>query len=328
MALEDDIQEIKRETTESHNLIIKTDNLVKNLSSELRKIQKKQERYERKYIFNSVVAYVIFVVVIFGGLYVAFDAKVGVVRREKEALEEQLQKTEAKAKELQKRLSIRGQQEKTAERFLRLKKDNRNLDALKVAESLDPNLISPLLERLVTREAEELRQQLGNESLQAGKVLYSRGQLKRSLRELNRALEVKPPAPLLAMVYHQRGVVLQKLNRIAQAAESFMAAANADPLSPGVDDALFMAAGALETSGDVPRALTVYARLLRDHEKSKYAAQARRRVARLTKSGPPVEPPIRPRPEESPESKRKPPPPKPEPPAPKPVDGGSQAQTD
>jgi hypothetical protein len=102
MPIEDDIQEVKKEVTKTHNLIIKTDNLVKNLSSEIRQIQKKQEKYERKYIFNSVVAYVIFVIIIFGGLYVAFDAKVGVVRREKEVLEEKLSKIETERDDLQK----------------------------------------------------------------------------------------------------------------------------------------------------------------------------------------------------------------------------------
>jgi flagellar biosynthesis chaperone FliJ len=116
MGFEDDIAEIKKEIVESHNLVIKTDNLIKNLSSEIRQIEKKQERYERKYIFNSVAAYVIFVVTIFGGMYVAFDAKVGVVRRENEELQKQLSKTKAETEEIQNKLALRSQQEKITER--------------------------------------------------------------------------------------------------------------------------------------------------------------------------------------------------------------------
>jgi tetratricopeptide (TPR) repeat protein len=282
MAVEDAIAEIKKEIIESHNLIIKTDNLVKNLSSEIRQVQKKQERYERKYIFNSVVAYVIFVVVIFGGLYVAFDAKVAVVRREKETLEESLAKAQSEVKELQGKLSFRSQQEKTTERFLQLKQENRPLDALKVVEALDSNRLSPVLARLVTRESEELRLKLANDALEAGKILYQKAHLNKSLRELNRALEVKPQGELLSKVYHQRAIVLLKLNRNAQAAESFLAAADADTESGSTDNLLFMAAGTMENSGDVPRALEVYERLLKNHPKSPYASQARRRIARLT----------------------------------------------
>ena len=148
MPIEDDIHEVKKEVTKTHNLIIKTDNLVKNLSSEIRQIQKKQEKYERKYIFNSVVAYVIFVIIIFGGLYVAFDAKVGVVRREKEVLEEKLSKTETERDDLQKKLSVRAQQERVTERFLRLKRQKQDFDALKEADRLDAKVLSPLLSNL------------------------------------------------------------------------------------------------------------------------------------------------------------------------------------
>jgi len=283
MAVEDAIAEIKKEIIESHNLIIKTDNLVKNLSAEIRQVQKKQEKYERKYIFNSVVAYVIFVVVIFGGLYVAFDAKVGVVRKEKETLEENFNKATSEIAELQKKLSIRAQQEKKTEQFLRLRQENRNLDALKVAESLDPKVLSPSMARLVTRESEELRRLLASQALDAGKVLYQKAHLNKALRELNRALEIKPQTEILAKVQHQRGIVLLKLNRNAKAAEAFLAAAAANPMSASTDNVLFMAAGALETSGDVPRALEVYERLLKDHAGSAYASQARRRVARLNR---------------------------------------------
>ncbi len=85
--------------------------MIKSLSAEIRQIQKKQETYERKYIFNSAVAYIVFVVIIFVGLYIAFDAKVGVVRREKEIEIENAKKARAEANELQSKLSSRSQQE-------------------------------------------------------------------------------------------------------------------------------------------------------------------------------------------------------------------------
>jgi len=323
MPIEDDILEVKKEVTKTHNLIIKTDNLVKNLSSEIRQIQKKQEKYERKYIFNSVVAYVIFVIIIFGGLYVAFDAKVGVVRREKEVLEEKLSKTEAERDDMQKKLSVRAQQERVTERFLRLKRQKQDYDALKEADRLDAKVLSPLLSELVRKEADDLRTRLAGVALQEGKSLLQKGHLMRALREFDRALKVRPPGPMLAQVHFQRGQALEKLNKIAKAAESFLAAAEADPESPIADSALFSAGQCLETSGDVPRALSIYERFLNDYGTSRHASQVRWRVTKLTRSGPggPVTPPApggtpggtgdeKPKPEDKPK--------------PKPAEGGSE----
>lgn len=286
MPVEDEIHEVKKEITKTHNLIIKTDNLVKNLSSEIRQIQKKQEKYERKYIFNSVVAYVIFVIIIFGGLYVAFEAKVGVVRREKEVLEEKLGKTESERDDLKKKLSIRAQQERVTERFLRLKRQKQDFDALKEADRLDAKVLSPLLSELVKKEADDLRSRMAGVALREGKSLLQKGHLMRAMREFDRALKVRPPGRMLAQVHYQRGQALQKLNKIAKAAEAFLAAAEADPDSPFADTALFQAGTCLETSGDVPRALSIYERFLNDYGTSRHASQVRWRVTKLTRSGP------------------------------------------
>jgi TolA-binding protein len=324
MPVEDDIHEVLKEITKTHNLIIKTDNLVKNLSSEIRQIQKKQEKYERKYIFNSVVAYVIFVIIIFGGLYVAFEAKVGVVRREKEVLEEKLGQTEAERDDLTKKLSIRAQQERVTERFLRLKRQKQDFDALKEADHLDAKVLSPLLSELVRKEADDLRSRMADVALQEGKSLLQKGHLARALREFDRAIKVRPPGPMLAQVYYQRGLALQKLNKIANAAEAFLAATEADPESSIADDALFQAGTSLETSGDVPRALSIYERFLNDYGTSRHASQVRFRVTKLTRSGPgpAVAPPA---PTGTPAGTEGP---KPEPsekpkPTPKPPEGGS-----
>jgi tetratricopeptide (TPR) repeat protein len=291
MAVEEDIQAIRKESIEAHNLIIKASNQLANLSGEIRQIQKRQESYERKYWINSVWSYVIFTALIFGGVYLAFEAKVGAANREKAELDRQLAKARGDAEELQAKLAVRAQQEKLAEDILRLKRDNQDEEALKLAESQDPNSLSPVLGRLVSREAEDLKEKIGRQALTAGGEWLQRGQLKHAQREFDRALAARPTRPeLLAELHGQRGQVLVKLNRTALAAADFLAAFEANPRGEGADNHLFSAAGLLETSGDVPRALEAYRRLLAELPHSRYGAQARRRLAALERSGAPVRP--------------------------------------
>jgi TolA-binding protein len=285
MSVEDDIQEIKKEIIQSHNLIIKTDNLVSNLSGELRQIQKKQESYERKYWINSIWAYIIIATLCFVGVYVGFEAKVDAERRVKARLEEDLTKSQAEVEDLQKKLAVRAQQEKAAEHLLRLKRDNRLDEALKVAQDLDTNRLSPVLGRLVTRETEDLRQFIGQQSLEAGKTLFGRGYLKRSEREFDKVIGIKPPNEILADAHYQRANLMLKLNKNAKAAEDFLMAVDTDPKASFAANSLFMAAGSLETSGDVPRALEAYQRLLKEFPDSRYISQARRRIMRLKPKG-------------------------------------------
>lgn len=282
MSLEEDIQEIKKETIQSHNLIIKTDNLVASLASEIRQIQKKQEGYERKYWINSVAAYVIIAALSFGGVYIGFDAKVGAIKSEKKQMEEQLSKTKSELATLQKKISTRAQQEKSVEHLLRLKREKRYDDALKVASDLDSNRMSPVLGRLVSREADEMKQWIGASALDEGKSLFEKGYLKRALREFNRALAVDPPPSVSGQAHYHRAQLLLKLNKTVKAADDFIASQKADPKASFADIALFQAGGSLESSGDVPRALDAYARLLKQYPSSRRASAARRRIARLT----------------------------------------------
>jgi tetratricopeptide (TPR) repeat protein len=301
--VEAEITQIKKEIIETHNLIIKTDNLVKNLSADIRNIQKMQERYERKYIFNSVVAYVIFVIIIFSGVYVAFDAKNGVIRREKEILQAKLDKVEKEAAELKKEYSSRVQQEKAAERFLRFKKDGKDLDALKIAEGIELNRLSAVQSELVGKEIEALRTKLAQVAYDASKALYNKAHLKRSLRELERALSYKPPVGILAPIHQHRGLVLSKLGKNAQAADAYLKAVAADPESSSVAYLLYMAGGLLEASGDVPQALSVYERILNEHPSASQASYARRRILRLSKPGSTVAPLPPPKPKPKPKPK-------------------------
>jgi tetratricopeptide (TPR) repeat protein len=219
-------------------------------------------------------------------LYVAFDAKVGVVRREKEVLEEKLGKTESERDDLKKKLSIRARQERVIKRFLRLKRNNQDFEALKEADRLDAKVLSPLFYELVKKEADDLRSRRAGLALREGKSLLQKGHLMRAMREFDRALKVRPPGQTLAQVHYYRGNTWQKLNKIAKAAEDFLAAAEADPDSSFADNALFQAGTCLETSGDVPRALSIYERFLNDYGSSRHASQVRRRVMKLTRSGP------------------------------------------
>ncbi|MCA9563394.1 MAG: hypothetical protein KC561_07890 [Myxococcales bacterium] len=82
-----DIEALHRELIEARNLAIKTDNLVKNLNADIKQIAKRQDAYQRRYLFNSAVAYVLFVVVIFTLMYLVFDTRVSSYESERTHLE-------------------------------------------------------------------------------------------------------------------------------------------------------------------------------------------------------------------------------------------------
>jgi tetratricopeptide (TPR) repeat protein len=72
--VEEEFREIKREIIESRGLIIKSSNLTSALSADVKSIARRQAGYERRITVNSATAYILFVVLIFGGIKLWLDA--------------------------------------------------------------------------------------------------------------------------------------------------------------------------------------------------------------------------------------------------------------
>src|SRR5881296_3449087 len=55
-----DLSTLRKELIEARNLVIKTDNLLKNLHAELKQMGRKQELFEKRHMMTSVAAYFLF----------------------------------------------------------------------------------------------------------------------------------------------------------------------------------------------------------------------------------------------------------------------------
>ena len=90
-----DISALRREVIEARNLVIKTDNLLKNLHAELKQMGRKHEEQEKRHWMTSVAAYIGFVVLAAAGAIAYANAEVHTARSDAQA-------NEARAAALQK----------------------------------------------------------------------------------------------------------------------------------------------------------------------------------------------------------------------------------
>src|SRR5690349_17578293 len=126
--VDDELAEIKREIIESRGLVIKTNNLTNALSADIKSIAKRQQTYERRFSWNSAVAYVIFVIVGFTALKFAWDARVDAVKSETEHLSADNERLRKDAREAQKRDEDRARAEAKAALFYDLLRQGKRVD--------------------------------------------------------------------------------------------------------------------------------------------------------------------------------------------------------
>jgi hypothetical protein len=71
----EELARLREEVVNTRNLTIKTDNHVTGLSAEVKSVSRALGQGERRNLLNSFVAYILFTVLIAGGLWLTFQAR-------------------------------------------------------------------------------------------------------------------------------------------------------------------------------------------------------------------------------------------------------------
>ena len=163
---------LRKEVIEARNLIIKTDNLLKNLHAELKQMGRKHEEQEKRHWMTSVTAYVAFAVLAGVGAIAYARAEVRTARDEAQSNESRaaaLQKDAEKIKSAD--LTRREASEKALRVYdlLGSEKEGPGLNqAMSQAMHLDRAQITSLEGRAIDDRAAGMKQKIADAALNAG----------------------------------------------------------------------------------------------------------------------------------------------------------------
>ncbi len=190
-----ELKEIKKEIIEARGLTIKSNNLANSLSAEVRSIAKRQAGYERHMAWNSIVAYVIFVVLIFIGVQLVYNQrKVDL----EEAVADATARAEAAEKELAALKKERGTQSKPQDEDLialyDLINDRDRQAAIDAFEALNQDHLSPLESKLLKDAISGFRGDLSMQHYARGLELMDDEKYAEAVEEFRTSLRFKEDA--------------------------------------------------------------------------------------------------------------------------------------
>jgi TolA-binding protein len=260
--VDEDIREVKKEIVEIRSLVIRTNNLTAALGADLKTVAKKQKTYERRMLWNSAVAYVLFVVLIFVGLKMAYD-----VRIDKD--EEQITKLQGEKAELKKKIEAAKPQVQTTQRdeaaisslyeFFRNENYEQvlaqwdRLRAEKTDEELTPN------ERTILRDlVAQAKTALSFEHLQVGLQALHEGRWPDAEAELRQALSLDRASPYITRVQFSLTEVLKAEGRCEEAINILQGLIETDLDRDMADDYHLSLADCHERMRQFDKALTLY----------------------------------------------------------------------
>jgi len=128
--VDDEVREIKKEIIESRGLVIKTNNLTNALSADIKSIARRQAGYERVLSFNSAAAYVLFAVLAFLGLHMAYQVRVSNERAAKHTVERRAKRLRDEVQQFRVQIDQRLEAEARAETLYKLIREGHRAEAI------------------------------------------------------------------------------------------------------------------------------------------------------------------------------------------------------
>jgi TolA-binding protein len=280
---DDEIREIKTEIIESRGLIIKTNNLTNSLAADIKSIAKRQAGYERRFNWNSAVAYVLFATLSFVGLKLWSDVRINEIESEKEDLAREVKELRRDLAEEIRRGELREQAEGKAAAYYGL---IRQKDYTKVVEGFEDIQKEPLskAEAEFFRDTEDrFRLELSVTAYQSGLNLLASGRYAEAATQFREAIRLKEEASHIPAVQYHLAKALRELGRAAEAQVLAKAVIEQNLDKDLQDDAAWLLSQCAEDQGNLDDARDAIKLLWRKWPRSALVPDALKRLADLNK---------------------------------------------
>lgn len=279
--VDEELREIKREIIESRGLVIKTNNLTNALSADIKSIAKRQQSYEKRLTWNSATAYVVFVVVVFAALKLAWDARIDQIKGETEQKQVDNERLRKELRDAQKRDEDRARAEARAAQFYELVRQGKRADLVDQWEQMKKEPLSKAEAAMFGDAAERARNELAGQLYQQGmdKVRVQRWQEAASAFE--ESIKYKEDAAIGPAVRLGLADAYRHLNRQKEAIPILSALAE-NPVDKEVhDDALYQLAWCQMDIQAWNDAKNTWRTLIRRFPESRYTAEGKLQLAQL-----------------------------------------------
>lgn len=281
--VDEEIREIKREIIESRGLVIKTSNLTNSLAADIKSIAKRQAGYERRFNWNSWVAYILFATLSFIGLYIATSARIGEFETTAQQLQERVDALQRELDEERQRAERRAHAEAQASQFYRLIRERRRAEAVEQYPEIRREQLSPAESAFFRDMIDRFQVDLSVQAYQNGLDLVRTGRYQEAAEVFQEAIRLDDDGTHIPAVRLELARALRHLGNDALAKQYAAEVAEQTVDRELQDDGLLLFAQCAESIGQIDEARAAMRTYLRRWPRSAYAVDVRRHLADLNR---------------------------------------------
>lgn len=281
--VDEEIREIKREIIESRGLLIKSSNLTNSLAADLKSIAKRQAGYERRFTWNSGVAYVLFAALSFLGLWAASGSRYDDLTTQVSSLEETTDELRRELTEETERAERRARAETAAAEFYRMIRERRRAEAVEAYAEIRHEELSAAEAAFFRDTVDQFQIDLSVAAYNAGLDLVRTGRYAEAAESFQEALRLSEDAPHVPAVRLELARALRRLGQDARAKE--LAAEVAEQIIDRElqDDGLLLFAECAEALGEIDESRAALRTYLRRWPRGAFAVDVRQHLSDLNR---------------------------------------------
>ncbi len=272
---------VLNEARGTRDVSIKTQQELTGLNVELKQISQRQIMLERRSMFNSAVAYVIFVLLIFSGLYLNFNAKVSTFDAKLESKKRDIAELNRQVTDLKRDLGKWEQWERELLEFERLVREDNKEEAVRRFGSLRTLSFAGLLEELIVK----FKGEVAREKYERGVQAYDQKSFSQADKLFENSITYDEAPPYLGDLLYYQGMCALRLEDYERATELLTKAQtfkHQRKIRANID---YHLARAADMKGEKSTARRLYYRfyLRYRHSEKHRASRAKRRYEQLDK---------------------------------------------
>jgi TolA-binding protein len=278
---DDEIREIKTEIIESRGLIIKTNNLTNSLAADIKSIAKRQAGYERRFNWNSAVAYVLFATLSFVGLKLWSDVRINEIDSEKTELTREVKELRHDLAEEIRRGEQRDQAEAKAAGFYSLIRQKEFLRVVDGYDEIAKEQLSKAEAELFRDTEDRFRLELSVQAYQAGVNLMGTGRYAEAAESFRESMRYKEEGAHTPAVKFYLAKALRALGRPGEAQVLAKTVLDQNIDKDLQDDAAWLLSQCAEELGQIDEARNELRSLIRRWPRSALVPDALKRLSSL-----------------------------------------------
>ena len=279
---DEEIREIKREIIESRGLIIKTNNLTNSLAADIKSIAKRQAGYERRFNWNSAIAYVLFATLAFVGLKLASDARIREIESQTDELSRRVRELRRELADETRRSERRSRAEAKAAAFYDLIRLQKRTEAVDGFEAIRREQLSRAEAAFFRDTVDQFRLDLSVAAYQRGLDLMRTERYAEATEAFQEAIRLEDEAAHIPAVKYNLARALRRLGRQSEAMVLSQEVIDQQIDRELQDDATYLLAQCAQELGRLDDARRALLNILRRWPRSALAADARTDLAEVS----------------------------------------------